>query len=445
MSAGDFMFVLPFLPHLEANMSTTEELWWLACRPPGEHRGDRGRKSRQPQPPSGGRNKNPSVSHYVVDKKEHREYKSLILRLGLMEMIHHVWRLSENREDNLGLAFTTEGLILGRTPLIERRDANFVVRGRSEIERLLSRAYRMDLAVDRIMSGLATVASALNADDPCLARIAAVHLRIPDLPNRAARDGLEEKDILVESADWNPAQHPREIRKASPDDPKRPGWPAGTEGGLGGKFRPKDGSQAVITQEVQNRILRIAMRRALRTTAVAILHIGGEAAANFIPGVNVVADVAMLVDIVQTIYEFKKLAIDAAAAIDFAKKGARSLEDLQVSSSSYEEFSSYDQFIKGELSLDQMAKWFGGAGDGNQYHHIVTQGGANAINIPPELLQNTDNVICLPTLLHEAVSAEYLRRKEDTNMTMYQWLQTQPFDVQREEGLKILRNLHILK
>ena len=30
-------------------------------------------------------------------------------------------------------------------------------------------------------------------------------------------------------------------------------------------------------------------------------------------------------------------------------------------------------------------------------------------------------------------------------MTMYQWLQTQPFDVQREEGLKILRNLHILK
>ena len=152
----------------------------------------------------------------------------------------------------------------------------------------------------------------------------------------------------------------------------------------------------MITQEVQNRILRIAMRRALRTTAVAILHIGGEAAANFIPGVNVVADVAMLVDIVQTIYEFKKLAIDAAAAIDFVKKGARSLEDLQVSSSSYEEFASYDQFIKGELSLDQMAKRFGGAGDGNQYHHIVTQGGANAINIPPELLQNTDNVICTP-------------------------------------------------
>jgi uncharacterized RmlC-like cupin family protein len=30
----DFMYVPPFVPHLEANMSTTEELWWLACRSP---------------------------------------------------------------------------------------------------------------------------------------------------------------------------------------------------------------------------------------------------------------------------------------------------------------------------------------------------------------------------------------------------------------------------
>ena len=34
LSEGDFMFVPPFLPHPEANMSTTQELWWLACRTP---------------------------------------------------------------------------------------------------------------------------------------------------------------------------------------------------------------------------------------------------------------------------------------------------------------------------------------------------------------------------------------------------------------------------
>ncbi len=34
LSEGDFMFVPPFIPHLEVNMSTTEELRWLACRSP---------------------------------------------------------------------------------------------------------------------------------------------------------------------------------------------------------------------------------------------------------------------------------------------------------------------------------------------------------------------------------------------------------------------------
>ncbi len=99
--------------------------------------------------------------------------------------------------------------------------------------------------------------------------------------------------------------------------------------------------------------------------------------------------------------------------------------------------------INGELSLDEMAKRFGGAGDGNQYHHVVTQGGANDKNIPQNLLQNTDNIVCLPTLLHEAVNAEYSQAERGKNMTKYQWLQTQPYDVQREEGLKILRKLHI--
>ena len=54
---------------------------------------------------------------------------------------------------------------------------------------------------------------------------------------------------------------------------------------------------------------------------------------------------------------------------------------------------SYYQFLKGELNLELIVKRFGGAGDGNQYHHIVTQGGQNQDNIPPERLQNTDNII----------------------------------------------------
>src|SRR5579863_7870287 len=105
--------------------------------------------------------------------------------------MHQVWRLSEYCEDNLGVCFTDDGLFLGRTPLIERQGARFAVRGRTEIERLFSRAYGAHLAVDRLLPGFATVAAALNANDPGLARIAAVHLRIPDLPDQAARARLE--------------------------------------------------------------------------------------------------------------------------------------------------------------------------------------------------------------------------------------------------------------
>lgn len=34
MTEGDFVFVPPYMPHVEANMSTTEELQWMTCRTP---------------------------------------------------------------------------------------------------------------------------------------------------------------------------------------------------------------------------------------------------------------------------------------------------------------------------------------------------------------------------------------------------------------------------
>lgn len=140
----------------------------------------------------------------------------------------------------------------------------------------------------------------------------------------------------------------------------------------------------------------------------------------------------------------RKLLAEARAALDFAKQGPRRLADLQVSSKAYEQFSSYDQFIKICSFIELLIKRFGPAGDGYEYHHIVTQGGAND-KIPSEKLQNTENIIRIPTILHEAINAEYSQKKDGTNMTVYEWIQTQPYDVQREEGLKILRNLHIIE
>jgi len=84
-----------------------------------------------------------------------------------------------------------------------------------------------------MMPGLAAVASALNDKNLCRARIAAVHLRIPELPDEFARLEMETEDLLVKvegrsnhfgSGGWDPDEHPR--TGTAPN----PGW-----------FAPKDG------------------------------------------------------------------------------------------------------------------------------------------------------------------------------------------------------------
>jgi hypothetical protein len=155
------------------------------------------------------------------------------------EAMHQMWRLSAPGPQNLGLACTDDGLLLGCTSLIERRDGRFVVRARDEIERLLKRAYEREPPVDRLMAGLTRVASALNANDQCLARITAVHLRIPDLASLAVRDAIAAEDTLIKyardeggSAEWNPALHPRT------GTPPNAGWFA-TTGGTDDSSRAK--------------------------------------------------------------------------------------------------------------------------------------------------------------------------------------------------------------
>ena len=82
------------------------------------------------------------------------------------------------------------------------------------------------------MSGLARVASALNANDQCLARIAAVHLQMPDLASAAVRDALAAEDLLIKYArgegagcrELDSVLHPRT------GAPPNPGWFATTGG-----------------------------------------------------------------------------------------------------------------------------------------------------------------------------------------------------------------------
>ncbi len=154
-----------------------------------------------------------------------------------------VWCLSEQKR-GLGLHCAVDGLFLAGTPLLERQTTGFTARQQGDLETVLSRGYGFSVSLDRVMSGLSAVASALTAGDLCRAHIAAVHLRIPDLPDAFARLDMQIEDVALKidriakttaAGDWNPAgsdwdpdKHPRT------GAPPNPGWFAPTDGGSSG-------------------------------------------------------------------------------------------------------------------------------------------------------------------------------------------------------------------
>jgi hypothetical protein len=129
-----------------------------------------------------------------------------------------LWKLSAGGDRSLGLSCTEEGLFLGRTALIERGTKGYLLRPQPDLERLLGRAYGDGIAFDRVMPGFRVVVAALQERNLCLAQIAALHLRLPELPDDSVRSALDAEDRLIKSecrdgwfarGDWDPAKHPR--------------------------------------------------------------------------------------------------------------------------------------------------------------------------------------------------------------------------------------------
>jgi hypothetical protein len=282
--------------------------------------------------------------------------------------------------------------------------------------------------------------------------------RIADMADRARPSGSQPIAILLVGVGGIPSWW-----KGDFDPDKHPRWPAKSPERQGGRFRtrgsvPDSGPNIVPTdpqspqalaeaearlKELARRAERRAVRRLIRELAVTALRGMVEAVANLVPILDVAADAALIADIVRAGVEIHELQAERQAVLDFIKNGPYTLDQLRVSQND-ESFGSYDAFLKDSAEAAILEKHFGPAGDGYQYHHLVIQGGGNPERIPAEQLQSTENIIRIPTLLHEAINAAYSKPKEGTNMTLYEWVQTQPYDVQRAEAIKVLRGLGII-
>ena len=131
------------------------------------------------------------------------------------------------------------------------------------------------------------------------------------------------------------------------------------------------------------------------------------------------ADVATVFDVIRFGVEFYKLRQAVFAATRFVNEGAHTLAQLRMSNDGLI-FSNYRQFLKTDAApIADLEKRFGAAGDGMQYHHIIEGGSGAAAN----LVENSDNIVRIPAILHEAINALYATKSAKYGgLTLRDWL-----------------------
>ena len=92
-------------------------------------------------------------------------------------------------------------------------------------------------------------------------------------------------------------------------------------------------------------------------------------------------------------------------------------------------------------SFDQLKRFLGSPGTGNQWHHIVEQCQtySNRAGFSVKWVQNTNNVVPISKEIHEKISSYYSSIQNFTNgLTVRNWLNSKSFIEQYEFGIKVL-------
>ncbi|WP_219320636.1 hypothetical protein [Methylovirgula sp. HY1] len=166
----------------------------------------------------------------------------------------------------------------------------------------------------RKQSNLQAMADALNENDDARAWFTMTYMRLPRLPDEAMRLRLVDAETLL---------------KASANDPKHPGWPSGTPGGLGGKFRPKTSSgapSATKAPRALERVARKAARRVIRGRLIAHLKEASKLKDEFDDKIDALdRDSLLLDDIGQMVVQAQEIKVENRGRLEFCPSRAASL------------------------------------------------------------------------------------------------------------------------
>ena len=290
---------------------------------------------------------------------------------------------------------------------------------------LLSVAYDQTITAPELIR-LRAASDAWHKGDLCLAYIVLEHAGLGRLREGAAKrlywaDRLlawgttpEElaKGLHYEIGGWF-------LDKASAEDPKNPGWPKGTPGGLGGKFRPKD------------------------DTGVSpwMGHNGGPPMPPTIPNERPI-DGKVRSAIIKGAVKWAIRAGLAAADITAPEIVIPIQLGIEIGSWAYPYISAY---FEGPKSLDELQRAVRNPQPGYEIHHIVEQTPARISELPSQLIDGPDNLVRIPTLKHWELNRWYETPNESTGgITPREYLKDKDWEERRKIGLEGLQEIGVL-
>jgi len=400
-----------------------------------------------------------------------------------------------------GVRCDINGVFVGDVPLLERSGSAWRPCESAELSVRLSDIYGLPVDMGRKAKGLSACARALNKGDVARAQLVALHLQLPDplpLAKSAPSPGEIENLVLllgsagllkINSRHW-PAGTPdskggqfapkdADLETSSDskqqqegdaaddlnfvDDPTRDSSRAsraprvpedelsstGTEAAEEVEARTVGaaGTRAAVRAAALSEMsasIRRAARRIFRKAALEALEkVGTKLALNEIPVVGLIADVSTIYDIYRFAKEFAELRTEIKAATRFVNEGAHTLAQLRASQETmvFPDFPAFAKITEIAPDEEELEKRFGPAGPGMEWHHIIERGSGAATN----MLESTDNIIRIPTILHEEITARFLRKEARFGgLSLRDWLRTQPASVKREWGFRVLREAGII-
>ena len=318
-----------------------------------------------------------------------------------------------------GVSCDREGVFVGNVPLLMRSAGQWTVRPVPALNDALSACFQLPIDVTGKLGALRLIASVLNRGDLAMAAIATVQMQFPDPPafeQRAKADAdvlrraIELRRSGLLKADWDPTKHPRT------GTPPNRAWFA---------TKPKPASVPTIRQKTGWPRPSVNQRVRALFRFAKVLFAATELAAALS---GVVLDI-LIWSLLKTV-----------EPVELNQGDDRLIAQLKAA------------LLDSPKTLEQMREYPTENTLGYEQHHIVNQNDDNiqkdatVAKFGSAAINDPNNIVWVPRLLHECISGEYSSNSDGSASPLIRdVIKKLDFEQQYQEGLRIMRKCGALQ